>query len=112
VSGKTVAAGVIAGAAAVAAGVAASKSGNESEELPPVQTEDFRTETDVVATETVSPVEVDVVPTPVEDHPAEASIEDDAMLVDGTETYPVADDPAPFNDATGDQHPDGGNRTI
>jgi uncharacterized protein YndB with AHSA1/START domain len=112
VSGKAVAAGVVAGAAAVAAGVAASKSGDDSEELPPVQTDDFRTETDVVVTETVTPVEVDVVPTPVEDHAVHTSVEDDAMLADGTETYPMADDPAPFNDATGDDHPDGSNRTV
>jgi hypothetical protein len=65
-----------------------------------------------VVTETVTPVEVDVVPTPVEDHAVHTSVEDDAMLADGTETYPMADDPAPFNDATGDDHPDGSNRTV
>ena len=114
VSGKTVA-GVVAGAAAVAAaGVAASRSGNDSEELPPVQTDDFSTpaatpvEVDVVPTT----VEVDVVPTPVEDHALQTAGDDDPMFAEGTETYPVADDSAPFNDATGDDRPDGGNRTI
>ena len=104
VSGKVVAAGVAAAAAATAAGVAATRSGGDTQQVSDVDTTDVGTtdvgttdvgttdvvETDVVVTETVAPA------TGVE-----------------TETYPVADDPAPFNEAVGGDDPaPGTGRTV
>jgi uncharacterized protein YndB with AHSA1/START domain len=90
VSGKAVAAGLAAGAAVAAAGAAAARSGGQSEQTTPVDTGDRdAVETDVVVTDTVTPA-------------------DDATTTGlPSETYPVADDPAPFSEAAGDDLNDG-----
>jgi len=112
VSGKAVAAGVVAAAAAAATGAAVARSGNDTQ----TETTDIDVEpVDVVVTDTVTPVEVvetdtvapvDVVETEPVLAPA-AGFEGS----DATQTYPVADDPTPFDSDRGDE-PQGGHRTI
>jgi hypothetical protein len=92
VSGKVVAAGVAAAAAAAAAGVAATRSGDSGDDTQQVSDVDT---TDVGTTEVV---ETDVVVT--------------ETVVDAPQTYPVADDPAPFNEGIGDDPTIGDNRSV
>lgn len=112
VSGKAVAAGVAAAAAVAAAGVAASKSGDSTDDGDLAPADDVLGEPDVLVVEPA--IAEPVISEPVvadQDVVVDDPHGDAAFGTEAPQTYPVADDPAPFSD-TDDDSGTSSDRTV